>query len=410
MKRHKPDFMILFIVLTLVAFGFLMVYSASMVWAVMVVGKSPTYYVYRQIIFALLGLALMVVLMNIGPTTYKKLARWIAVLSFIMLIAVLIPGIGHKAAGVRRWLGPIQPSELAQVGILFYLANIFDNNKNKLQQFKRGVLLPFAMLGFQFVLIVLEPDMGSGMLLLMSGLFVIFAAGVKWRHMAAISVILVPCIVLFAVLEAYRNIRIKVFLHPWSAKYLNLGGYQIQQSLMAIYHGGWFGQGIGNGIAPYLYLPIPHEDFIFAVIVEELGIVGAFVVLALYASLVWRGIRVGLHLNHRFSSLLAYGLSGMIGMGALINVAAVTGLIPVTGIPLPFISYGGTALVAKMAAMGVLLGLSRYTDEDVPKRTRLPENVFLLHEAAPIPQQVIPQRSGTPPKKQSATKKKRGIK
>ncbi len=401
MKRHKPDFLILFIVLTLVAFGLLMIFSASMVWAVQVVGEPPTYYVKRQIIFAIVGLVLMLVLMNIGPNTIRRWAKFFSIITLFMLIAVLIPGIGHKAAGVRRWLGPIQPSELAQIGILFYLAYIFDKNKKKLHDFRHGVLPPLLMLGFQFVLVLLEPDMGTGMLLLLSGLVIVIAAGVRFLHLLVIGVMFIPMVIAFAVFESYRNIRIQVFLHPWSQALVNKGGYQIQQSLMAIYHGGLFGQGLGQGISPYLYLPIPHEDFIFAVIVEELGIAGAFVLLALYASLVWRGIKVGLQLQNRFASLLAYGISGMIGVGTLINVAAVTGLIPVTGIPLPFISYGGTALVAKMAAMGILLSLSRYTREE--------DQVQLQPDGVPIADNVLPLAERIQPVKADFAKKKRRI-
>ncbi len=394
MKRHKPDFLILFIVLTLVAFGLLMIFSASMVWAVQVAGEPPTYYVDRQIIFALVGLVLMIILMNIGPNVLRKWAKFFSIITFAMLVAVLIPGIGHKAAGVRRWLGPIQPSELAQIGLLFYLAYIFDKNQAKLHQFSKGVFPPLLMLGTMFILVLLEPDMGTGMLLLLSGLIVIIVAGVRARHLFVIGALFTPLVALFAVVESYRSIRIQVFFHPWSQAYVNQGGYQVQQSLMAIYHGGLFGQGLGQGIAPYLYLPIPHEDFIFAVIVEELGLVGAFVLLALYASLVWRGIQVGLHLQNRFASLLAYGISGMIGVGTLINIAAVTGLIPVTGIPLPFISYGGTALVTKMAAMGILLSLSRYTQEERQVlRYTGPDNIL------PMPERVQRMKLATIKKK-----------
>lgn len=382
MKRHKPDFVILFIVLTLVAFGLLMVFSSSMVWAYQVANQSPAYYVERQSVSALIGLVLMLFLMNIKPTFFQKWSRLLIFITLLALVLVLIPGIGHQSAGVRRWLGPVQPSEIAEIGSLFYLAFIFDKNKDRLSHFKRGVFPPLIILGLEFILVLAEPDMGTGMLLLLSGLLVMIAAGVRMRHLLTISAVLIPVVFAYAKLEAYRNTRIQVFLHPWDPNYVNKGGYQVQQSLMAIYHGGLFGRGLGQGVAPYLYLPIPHEDFIFAVIVEELGLVGATVLLALFASLVWRGVQVGLHLENRFASLLAFGISGTIGIATLINVAAVTSLIPVTGIPLPFISYGGSSLVAKMAAMGILLSLSRYTTTAtrIQKQPVLSDKVLVLPE------------------------------
>lgn len=374
MRKHKPDFLLLFTVLSLVVFGVVMVYSASMVWAIQVTGASPAYYFERQLIYAIIGLVIMFIFMNIPYTRIHRWAKWISLGTLISLILVLIPGIGHKAANVRRWIGPpslkFQPSEIALVGILIYLAYIYDKNGNKVELFKRGVLPPLLMVGAQFILIVLEPDMGTAMLLLLSGLTVMFAAGIRKLHIAVIGLILTPIIAAFAVFESYRNIRLEVFLHPWSPKYTNLGGYQLQQSLIAIYHGGLFGQGLGRGIEPFLYLPIPHEDFIFAIIIEELGFVGAAAVLGLFALLIWRGIRISQRLTNRFASLLAIGLSSMIGLGVLINVCVVTGLMPITGIPLPFISYGGTALIMKLCAAGMLLSLSRYTvDSPVTRET-----------------------------------------
>ncbi|MHB1629005.1 MAG: putative lipid II flippase FtsW [Bacilli bacterium] len=367
MRKHKPDFILLYTVLSLVVFGVVMVFSASMVWAIQVTRATAAYYFERQLIFALLGLIVMFVFMNIPYTRIHRWAKWISLGALISLILVLIPGIGHKVANVRRWIGPpalkFQPSEIALVAILIYMAYIYDKNGNRVQLFKRGVLPPLLMVGTQFVLIVLEPDMGTGILLLLSGLTVMFAAGIRKLHIAAVGAVLTPIIAAFALFETYRNIRLKVFLHPWSPQYTNLGGYQIQQSLIAIYHGGLFGQGLGRGIEPFLYLPIPHEDFIFAIIVEELGFVGAAAVLGLFALLIWRGIHISQHLTNRFASLLAIGLSSMIGLGVLINVGVVTGLMPITGIPLPFISYGGTALIMKLCAVGMLLSLSRYTVE-----------------------------------------------
>ncbi|WP_146192749.1 putative lipid II flippase FtsW [Sulfoacidibacillus thermotolerans] len=379
MRRHRPDFLLLFSILCLVTFGVVMVYSASMVWAIQVTNASPGYYFKRQLIYALIGIVVMFVFMNIPYTVIHRHAKWITLGILMSLFIVLIPGIGHKAAGVRRWIGPpflhFQPSEIALVGVLIYLAYIFDKKGEKINSFTRDVMPPLTILGIQFLLILLEPDMGTGMLLLLSGLIVMFVAGIRKVHIFTIGGILLPIIVAFAWLESYRNIRIKIFLNPWNPAYTNKGGYQLQQSLIAIYHGGLFGQGIGRGIEPFLYLPIPHEDFIFAIIVEELGFVGAAFVLGLFAIVIWRGIMISQHLANRFASLLAAGLSSMIGLGVLINVGVVTGLMPITGIPLPFISYGGTALIMKLCAAGILLSLSRYTIPETNSATKKAQGI-----------------------------------
>nr|NNM90019.1 putative lipid II flippase FtsW [Bacilli bacterium] len=365
MRRHKPDFILLIIILILVAFGLVMVYSASMVWAIQVGGSSPSYFFEHQLIAAVLGLILMIILMNVPYTVMIKYARVVSVITLGALFLVLIPGIGQKAQGVRRWLGPaflhIQPSEISLVGILIYLAYIFHKNHKKIHSLKRGVLPPLIIISVQFLCVILEPDMGTAMLLAMSGITVMFAAGVRLRHLFLIFIVAIPVLILFIQKASYRSTRFLVFLHPWDPAYTNKGGYQLQQSLIAIFHGGLLGSGLGRGIEPFLYLPIPYADFIFSVIVEELGLLGATALLALFSILVWRGIQIGMRLENRFAILLAYGISAMIGYGVLINIGAVTGLLPVTGIPLPFISYGGTALVVKLGAIGLLLSLSRYT-------------------------------------------------
>ncbi len=367
MRRHKPDFILLFVVFCLVAFGLVMVYSSSMVWAVQVVNTSPAHFFKLQLIYAIIGIVGMFAIMRLRYEGIKKLARPIYLFTLLSLILVLVPGIGHKENGVRRWIGPIslhfQPSELALVGILFYMAFMYDKHQDGVRNFWRGVFPPLLMLGFQFLLVMKQPDMGTAMLLLLSGLSIMFAAGIRKRHMALIALIFTPIIAAFAWFEAYRNARLLVFLHAWDPKYTNKGGYQLQQSLIAIYHGGLFGQGLGRGIQPFLYLPIPYADFIFAIVIEELGLVGAIALLGLFSALIWRGVRISQHLPNRFSSLLVLGITSMIGIGTLINVGAVTGLLPITGIPLPFISYGGTALIVKLWAMGVVLALSRYTSD-----------------------------------------------
>ncbi|MCY0876708.1 MAG: putative peptidoglycan glycosyltransferase FtsW [Firmicutes bacterium] len=359
MDRHKPDFLLLFTVLCLLGFGLVMVYSAGMVNAVLVLNQSPSYYFTHQVISAVLGIALMFVMMRVPFTVLKKSAKGITIATIISLILVFVPGIGHSAQGVRRWIGPVslhlQPSEFALVGVLIYLAHIYDKNASFTSRFSRGVVPPLIVVGGLFLLIIKEPDMGTGMLLLLSGLAVMFAAGIRKSHFTLLLMSLVPVVIAFILMKGYRSRRLSAFLHS--------GGYQIKESLIAINNGGLFGKGLGQGIQSYGFLPVPEADFIFSIIVEELGLIGAALMLGAFGFLVWRGIKIGLGLPNRFASLLAIGISCMIGIGVLINVCSATGLIPITGIPLPFISYGGTALVVKLGAMGILLSLSRYTIE-----------------------------------------------
>ncbi|WP_336433220.1 putative lipid II flippase FtsW [Ferroacidibacillus organovorans] len=354
-----------FITLCLVAFGLVMVYSSSMVYALQVVGSSSSYFFRHQLLSAGIGFAGMFILMNVPPDFFNRHARKITLVILLCLILVLIPHIGHQSQNVRRWLGPpsllFQPSEFSLLTILIYAAYIFAKRHDQIHSFKKGVIPPFLMIGLQTFLILKEPDMGTSMLLLLSGLAVMFAAGIRYRHMAILAGFLAPVLLLFIYMQRYRAQRLLVFLHPFSPKYANQGGYQLIQSFIAIYHGGWFGKGLGRGIQPFGYLPVPHADFIFAVIVEELGLVGAFGVLLAFSYFIWRGMKIAISLEDRFSSLLAIGIVSMITWGVIINVGAVSGLLPVTGIPLPFISYGGTALIVKLWSVGILLSLSRYT-------------------------------------------------
>jgi len=359
MHRHKPDFILLVTIFCLVAFGLVMVYSASMVVAIQEVGAAPSYYFVRQLEAAGAGLILMLVLMNIPYTRLYKWAKPLTIFMIVTLLLVLVPHIGSKERGVRRWIGPpalhFQPSQIALLLVLIYLAYVFDKQRRHVHNFKRGVFPALVMLALLFTLILAEPDMGTGMLLLASGLTVMFAAGVRRRHMVTVGLAALPFIAIFALIESYRSARILEFLDG--------GAYQLQQSLIAIHHGGLFGQGLGRGLSPFLYLPVPQADFIFTVVVEELGLIGAAFLLGLFGLLIWRGIRIAQRLDNRFASLLAVGISAMIGYGVIINVAAVTGLIPITGIPLPFVSYGGIALIVSLCGMGILLSLSRCTVE-----------------------------------------------
>lgn len=372
MRRHRPDFTLFFIVLCLVGGGLTMVYSASNITAINDYGR-PSYFFVRQCIWAVLGLASMVLLMNQSTAGLRRMVKPLFLFSLILLVAVAIPQIGTTVNGARRWLdlGPLslQPSELSILAVILYVSYLLEKNGDRLADFRAGTVPPLVIAGLVFGLIMLEPDLGTGMIVLGSTLCILFLAGIPLRHLITLGTAGAAGIVLLILVEPYRLSRLMVFLNPWKDP---LGeGYHVIQSFYAFASGGWLGRGLGYGVGKFLWVPMPHTDFIFAVIAEELGVVGSIGVIGLFALYVWRGLWISMHVPDRFLSLVAGGISAMIGLSAFVNLGAVTGLLPVTGIPLPFISYGGSSLLIKMAATGILLNISRYTLQNENPRADL---------------------------------------
>lgn len=371
-RRHRPDFTLFFIVLCLVGGGLTMVYSASNITAINDYGR-PSYFFVRQCIWAVLGLAVMVLLMNQSTAGLRRMVKPLFLFSLILLVAVAIPQIGTTVNGARRWLdlGPLslQPSELSILAVILYVSYLLEKNGDRLADFRAGTVPPLVIAGLVFGLIMLEPDLGTGMIVLGSTLCMLFLAGIPLRHLITLGTAGAAGIVLLILVEPYRLSRLMVFLNPWKDP---LGeGYHVIQSFYAFASGGWLGRGLGYGVGKFLWVPMPHTDFIFAVIAEELGVVGSIGVVGLFALYVWRGLWISMHVPDRFLSLVAGGISAMIGLSAFVNLGAVTGLLPVTGIPLPFISYGGSSLLIKMAATGILLNISRYTLQNENPRADL---------------------------------------
>ncbi|QQE80368.1 putative lipid II flippase FtsW [Alicyclobacillus sp. SO9] len=361
-QRHQPDYVLYFTVLILCATGIISVYSASSVWAINH-QVATDYLAVKQLIAAALGTLLMTVIMLWVPyqSMYKNAVRFLLTDLFLLFV-VLIPHVGHTQNGSRRWIGTgsihIQPSEIAIVVTIIYLSYFYTRKISYLNDFKRGVRPALFIIAMQFVLIIIEPDMGTALTLLGTALTVVFASGARLRKLIIPGVIFVPAVFLAATMVHYRSQRITAWLHPFANA--KTSGYQLIQGWTGIAAGGWFGKGFGMSIEKTGYLPIPQADFIFPVFTEEWGFVGALALLITFAVLVWRGFRVARHTPDRFSALLAVGITSMIVIKTLINLGAVTGLLPVTGIPLPFISYGGTSLVMDMMAMGILLNISRH--------------------------------------------------
>ena len=359
--RSLPDPWILMSTLTILCIGVVMVYSASAVLAFREYGDY-FYYLKRQLVFAILGVIAMWVTMNVDYWVWKKYAKIGLLLCFALLIIVLIPGIGVVRGGARSWLGigslGIQPSEFMKLGMIVFLAKLLSEGKWDITRFTNGLLPPLAVMGAAFGLIMLQPDLGTGAVLIGASLLIIFAAGAKLSHLAMLGLVGLAGFVGLIAAAPYRLQRITAFLDPWQDP---LGaGYQSIQSLYAIGPGGLTGLGLGMSRQKYSYLPEPQTDFIFSIIAEELGFIGGATVLLLFALLVWRGMRTAITAPDTFGSLLAVGIVGMIAVQVIINIGVVIGMFPVTGITLPLVSAGGSSLTLILTAIGVLLNISRY--------------------------------------------------
>ncbi|HZG78334.1 MAG TPA: stage V sporulation protein E [Paenibacillus sp.] len=359
--RSAPDVYLLIATLGLLAIGVVMVYSASAVMAFREYGDS-FYYLKRQLIFAGLGLVAMYFAMNVDYWVWKKYAKIGMIVCFALLVIVLIPGIGVVRGGARSWLGigsfGIQPSEFMKLAMIIFLAKLLSEHQARLSKFVTGLLPPLGIVGLAFGLIMLQPDLGSGAVLVGASLIVIYAAGAKMSHMAGLAGVGLVGMVGLIAAAPYRMQRITGYLDPWSDP---LGsGYQIIQSLFAIGPGGLVGLGLGASRQKHSYLPEPQTDFIFSIVAEELGFIGGALLLALFLLLVWRGMRAAITAPDSFGSLLAVGIVGIVGVQVFINIGVVIGMLPVTGITLPLISAGGSSLTLLLTAIGVLLNVSRY--------------------------------------------------
>ncbi|WP_334071901.1 MULTISPECIES: stage V sporulation protein E [Paenibacillus] len=360
-NRTAPDFWLMASIIGLLVIGIVMVYSAGSVLGFHDYG-DPFYFVKRQLFFAVLGLVAMFFTMNLDYRIMKKYAKVALLACFVLLVAVLIPGIGVVRGGARSWLGissfGIQPSEFMKLGMILFLSVWLSKEDYRITHFTRGLLPPLGLIGLAFGLIMLQPDLGTGTVMMGASMLIVFTAGARIKHLAGLAAVGVLGFIGLILAAPYRLQRITAFLDPWSDP---LGaGYQIIQSLYAIGPGGLAGLGLGMSRQKYSYVPEPQTDFIFSILTEELGFIGGMIVLLLFMILVWRGMRVAMTVDDMFGSLLAVGIVGMVGVQVVINIGVVIGLMPVTGITLPLISYGGSSLTLMLTALGILLNLSRY--------------------------------------------------
>lgn len=353
--------MLLIVIFALLIVGVVMVYSASAIWASYKFDDS-FFFAKRQLLFAVVGIIGMFIIMNIPYISWRQLSKVILIICFILLIAVLIPGVGMVRGGARSWIGvgafSIQPSEFMKLGLIIFLAKYLAERQKYITSFKKGFLPSLSLVFFAFGLIMLQPDLGTGAVLVGTCMLMIFVAGARISHFVGLGVLGMAGLVGLILSAPYRIKRITAFLNPWEDP---LGsGFQIIQSLYAIGPGGLMGLGLGQSLQKFFYLPEPQTDFIFAILAEELGFIGGTFVLLLFFLLLWRGIRIALGAPDLFGSLLAFGIVGMLSIQVMINISVVTGLMPVTGITLPFLSYGGSSLTLTLCSVGILLNISRY--------------------------------------------------
>lgn len=364
-KAHKdkyaPDYMLLTVILLLVAIGLLLVYSSSHIWAEYKYDDT-FFFVKRQLLFIGAGLLGMIIVMKIPYQFWKANALWIILLCFLLLLLVLIPGVGLVRGGARSWIGvgafSIQPSEFMKLGLILFLARILADYPKHITSLKKGFLPITSLLFLSFGLIMLQPDLGTGVVLVATCMVMMYVAGARISHFMSLGMIGLIGFVMLIISAPYRLKRITAFLNPWEDP---LGdGFQIIQSLYAIGPGGLFGVGYGNSLQKYFYLPEPQTDFIFAILGEEFGFIGGIVVISLFVILFWRGCRVAMYASDGFAKHAALGITAMLTIQVMINISVVIGLIPVTGITLPFLSYGGSSLTLALCSVGILLNISKY--------------------------------------------------
>ena len=363
--RGPLDLPYLLLVLMLVGVGLIMLFSASFPSAYYEKG-NPAYYLIRQGLFAVVGIVAMAF---IGKTNYERFrgaARIALIGSIILLVIVLIPGIGtgKLTHGAQRWIrmGPLQfqPSELAKVGVILYFADSISKKRDRMATFREGILPYAGILATIAILMGLEPHLSGMVLLLGIGAVMMYVGGIRNYWVFAGFVVVAFVAYAFATgLITYNSSRIDIWLDPFNEEWMRDKGYQIRQSLLSIGSGGLFGVGLGKSRQKFLFLPEEHNDFIFAIICEERGLVGATIIMVMFALLIIRGYWIALHARDRFGSLLAVGVTTQIALQVFLNIAVVSNLIPNTGISLPFFSYGGTALAVQLAEVGIVLSVSR---------------------------------------------------
>ena len=358
------DYGIIYTLCILLSIGVVMVYSASSFYA-MFHNNDSMYFFKRQLIWAIIGVISMTVMMSIDYHKLKKITPTLLICTIPLLIAVFFfPAIN----GAKRWisLGPLsfQPSELTKYAVVMFLAFSIDLKGDKVKDFWHGLVPYLGVAGFFAALILAEHNMSIAAIIMIVTFIMLFVAGGKIKHLFGIILPALFTLAIFFIFSSdYRRERMLNFIDPW--KDAADAGYQLIQSFLALGSGGLTGLGLGQSRQKTLYMPEPHNDFIFSIIGEEVGLIGCLFIIGLFLIFIWRGVKVAMNARDTYGKLLAMGITSIIAVQAIINIAVVTGSMPVTGVPMPFISYGGTSLVINLTAMGILLNISRQVERKI---------------------------------------------
>jgi cell division protein FtsW len=371
-RKLKSDKLLFTATLLLVCTSVVMVWSAS---AVVSMERNNDAYLFltKQAMWVLLGLCVVPVVMRIDYRTYRQpIVIWSALAIVTLgLVAVLF---AEPRNGATRWFAVgslgIQPSELGKIAVILFVAALLERRMDRIDELSNALLPIGVVLGVIVGLILVEPDLGTALSVVMIAAVMIFAAGVTYRYIAGLALASLPALYVVLMSSEYRRRRVTAFLDPWADP---LGdGYQMVQSMIAVATGGLVGRGLMGGVQKLFYVPEPHTDFIYAVISEELGLIGATVVLACFCIITWRGLRTALRAPDRFGAFLAIGLTTMLAVQAFFNISVVLGLLPTKGIPLPLVSYGGSSLLVTLAGVGILLNVSQHASSSLVITTTLP--------------------------------------
>ncbi|HHU55261.1 MAG TPA: putative lipid II flippase FtsW [Acholeplasmataceae bacterium] len=364
MHKRKIDYILLITVIILSLFGLLMVYSASNVVALHKY-KDSFYFFKRQFGFWVIGMFIMFLLIKYDVRNYYKHISLVFFICILLLILVLIPGIGVVRGGARSWIGigsfSIQPSEFMKLGLVGLLAKYLSNNYEDMQDAK-SFFMVIGLIALIFLLIMLQPDFGTGLVLMVSCILLLFISGAPIKYFVIIGILGVAGGIVLIISAPYRIERITAFINPWQDP---LGsGFQGIQALFAITPGGLFGHGFNQSMQKHFFLPEPQNDFIYAILLEEFGLIGGAFTLFLYFLIIYRGVQISLSVDNNFLKFLSLGISLSLAVQVVINIGVVVGLLPVTGITLPLFSYGGSSLVLTLASLGILISISKYQNYD----------------------------------------------
>lgn len=357
---RKARLLLLGSAMVLIALGIVMIYSASAIYAHDTM-KNSFYFLQRHLVYLGIGTALAVWASRVDIGRFRLLAKPILIVSIVLLVLVLIPHVGSSVKGARRWFRifgfSFQPSELTKIALLVYMADFLERRRGQLDDFKRTFVPAMAVLGLSSGLILIQPDFGTAVTIAFVVMILFFASGFNLTRLFWLALAALPALTFFMLAKPYRRKRLLAFINPWSDP--RGTGFQIIQSFLALDAGGIFGVGLGQSQQKLFYLPESHTDFIFSIIGEELGFIGAGSVILLFIIFLFAGMVIVFRSRDFFSQLFALGLVSLIGLEAVINIGVSMGALPTKGLSLPFISYGGSALLANMTALGFLINISK---------------------------------------------------